>query len=57
MPPLGEAIDDPTSNDEYVAQLLARDARDRSLKYSALGLEAYLPRRWVIPAIALTISS
>ncbi|KAL1988711.1 hypothetical protein VTN96DRAFT_8411 [Rasamsonia emersonii] len=45
MPPLEEAIDDPTSNDEYVAQLLARDARDRSLKYSALGLEAYLPRR------------
>jgi hypothetical protein len=48
MPPtLGEAIDDPTSNDEHVAQLLSREARDKSLKYSALGLQAYLPRRYV----------
>ncbi|CRG82847.1 hypothetical protein PISL3812_00193 [Talaromyces islandicus] len=43
--PLGEAIDDPTANDDYVAQLLASEAKDRSLKYSTLGLQAYLPRR------------
>lgn len=43
--PLGDVIDDPTSNDEYVAQLLASEAKEKSLKYSALGLKAYLPRR------------
>ncbi|OKL62629.1 hypothetical protein UA08_01904 [Talaromyces atroroseus] len=42
---LGEPIDDPTSNDDYVAQLLASEAKDKSIKYSALGLQAYLPRR------------
>lgn len=46
MPPLGEAIDDPTNSDDYVAQLLAKDARDSSLKYSALGMQAYMPRRY-----------
>ncbi|RAH65181.1 uncharacterized protein BO66DRAFT_423700 [Aspergillus aculeatinus CBS 121060] len=35
------ALDD----DDYVAQVLAREARDSSLKYSAQGLEAYMPRR------------
>ncbi|OXV08149.1 hypothetical protein Egran_04086 [Elaphomyces granulatus] len=35
---------DPTSNDDYVAQILANDARDSSLKYSTLGMEAYLPQ-------------
>ncbi|GAD92309.1 predicted protein [Paecilomyces variotii No. 5] len=45
MSPLGEAIDDPTDSDDYVAQLLAKDARDSSLKYSALGMQAYMPRR------------
>jgi hypothetical protein len=44
---LGELIDDPTSNDDYVAQLLASEAKDKSLKYSTLGLQAYLPRRQV----------
>lgn len=43
--PLEDIIDDPTTNDEYVAQLLASEAKDTSLKYSALGLDAYLPRR------------
>lgn len=43
--PLGEAIDDPTANDDYVAQLLASEAKDKSLKYSSIGLQAYLPRR------------
>jgi len=48
MPPnFGEALDDPTSNDDYVAQLLAKDARESSIKYSALGMQAYLPRRYV----------
>ncbi|KAL2009049.1 hypothetical protein VTN00DRAFT_7243 [Thermoascus crustaceus] len=46
MPPnLGEALDDPTSDDDYVAQLLAKDARESSIKYSALGMQAYMPRR------------
>ncbi|PWY67257.1 hypothetical protein BO94DRAFT_528295 [Aspergillus sclerotioniger CBS 115572] len=45
MPPnTAKAIDDP-SDDAYVAQVLAREARDSSLKYSAHGLEAYMPRR------------
>ncbi|KAN0068272.1 hypothetical protein V8E54_013468 [Elaphomyces granulatus] len=35
---------DPASNDDYVAQILANDARDSSLKYSTLGMEAYLPQ-------------
>jgi hypothetical protein len=38
---------DPTSNDDYVAQILANDARDSSLKYSTLGMEAYLPQRYI----------
>ncbi|RAK87006.1 hypothetical protein BO79DRAFT_198303 [Aspergillus costaricaensis CBS 115574] len=45
MPPnTGNAIGDP-SDDAYVAQVLAREARDSSLKYSAHGLEAYMPKR------------
>ncbi|KAL8807392.1 MAG: hypothetical protein Q9182_000731 [Xanthomendoza sp. 2 TL-2023] len=31
--------------DEFVAQLLARDAKDRSIKYSSYGLKAILPKR------------
>jgi hypothetical protein len=27
--------------DDYVAELLAKDAAERSIKYSSLGLEAY----------------
>lgn len=33
------------SDDSYVAELLAKEARDSSLKYSALGLAAYMPKR------------
>ncbi|GKZ36914.1 hypothetical protein AbraIFM66950_008178 [Aspergillus brasiliensis] len=45
MPPsTGKAIGDP-SDDAYVAQVLAREARDSSLEYSAHGLEAYMPKR------------
>ena len=32
-------------SDDYVASLLAKDAKDSSIKYSALGLQALLPRR------------
>ena len=32
-------------SDDYVASLLAKDAKDGSIKYSALGLQALLPRR------------
>ncbi|KAL4873616.1 hypothetical protein BDV12DRAFT_81370 [Aspergillus spectabilis] len=45
MPPgLGKAIGDPNS-DDYVAQVLAKEARDSSMKYSALGMNAYMPSR------------
>ncbi|KAL4781816.1 hypothetical protein BJX76DRAFT_334516 [Aspergillus varians] len=45
MPPgLGKAIGDP-DNDDYVAQVLAKEARDSSMKYSVLGMEAYKPTR------------
>ncbi|EEH47230.2 uncharacterized protein PADG_03328 [Paracoccidioides brasiliensis Pb18] len=32
-------------NDEYVAQLLAKDARDSSVRYSTLGLDALIPNK------------
>ncbi|EEH41909.1 hypothetical protein PAAG_03830 [Paracoccidioides lutzii Pb01] len=32
-------------NDEYVAQLLAKDARDSSMRYSTLGLDALIPNK------------
>ncbi|KAL4906836.1 hypothetical protein BDW74DRAFT_176441 [Aspergillus multicolor] len=45
MPPgLGKTIGDP-DNDDYVAQVLAKEARDSSMKYPALGMEAYMPAR------------
>ncbi|KAL9010253.1 MAG: hypothetical protein Q9180_009315, partial [Flavoplaca navasiana] len=31
--------------DDYVAQLLAKDAKDRTIKYSSFGLQAILPKR------------
>ncbi|KAI4152377.1 MAG: hypothetical protein L6R39_001829 [Caloplaca ligustica] len=31
--------------DEYLAQLLAKDAKDRTIKYSSYGLQSYLPKR------------
>jgi hypothetical protein len=31
--------------DEYVAELLAADAKQSSIKYSAMGLEAFAPSR------------
>ncbi|PWY92888.1 hypothetical protein BO70DRAFT_358004 [Aspergillus heteromorphus CBS 117.55] len=44
MPPNTAKAIDP-SNDDHVAELMAREARDSSLKYSARGLEAYMPKR------------
>jgi hypothetical protein len=44
LPGLGKAIGDP-GNDDYVAQVLADEARSSSLKYSSLGTEAYMSRR------------
>ncbi|KAL4991496.1 hypothetical protein BDW68DRAFT_152111 [Aspergillus falconensis] len=41
---LGKAIGDP-NDDDYVAQILAEEAQDSSMKYSALGMEAYMPAR------------
>ncbi len=32
-------------SDDYVAGLLAKDAKDRTIKYSSLGLGALLPKR------------
>jgi hypothetical protein len=32
-------------SDEYIANLLAKDARDSSIKYSSMGLSALLPKR------------
>lgn len=34
-----------TLSDDYVASLLAKDAKDRTIKYSSLGLGALLPKR------------
>lgn len=42
MPP--RAIDD-LSDDDYVAQVLASEARDNSKKYSSEGLGAYMPKK------------
>ena len=33
-------------SDEFVAGLLKKDAQDSTMKYSALGLQALLPRRY-----------
>ncbi|KAL4975155.1 hypothetical protein BDW66DRAFT_74044 [Aspergillus desertorum] len=41
---LGKTIGDPIS-DDYVAQVLAKEAQNSSMKYSALGMEAYMPAR------------
>ena len=35
-------------DDEYIGKLLAKDARESSIKYSALGLQALLPKRYAI---------
>lgn len=40
----GEMNDELSNN--YVAEVLAKEARDSSMKYSAQGMGAYLPRRY-----------
>lgn len=40
-----ETMDD-LSSDDYVARVLAREARDNSANYARQGAEAYLPRRY-----------
>lgn len=35
-------------SDEYVASLLKRNAKDSTIKYSALGLQDLLPKRYVL---------
>ncbi|KAE8150491.1 hypothetical protein BDV25DRAFT_154332 [Aspergillus avenaceus] len=45
MPPTtGKSIGDPNS-DDYVAKVLTNEARENSLKYSTLGMGAYMPKR------------
>ncbi|KKK24192.1 hypothetical protein P175DRAFT_0556815 [Aspergillus ochraceoroseus IBT 24754] len=46
MPPgfAKKAAADP-NDDDYVAQVLSMEARSSSLKYSSLGMEAYVPKR------------
>lgn len=45
MPPRpGGAMGD-LSNDDYVAQVLASEARDNSVKYTSEGLGAYIPKK------------
>lgn len=43
--------------DEYVANLLAKDAKDSSIKYSALGMEAFLPSKFVLKAYNIYTSA
>lgn len=40
MPPTNDI-----KSDEYVAKLLAEDAKNSSIKYSSMGLSALLPER------------
>jgi len=41
-------------SDEYVANVLKRDAESSSIKYSAIGLQAFLPKRLVTVYYAQT---
>ena len=42
MPP------DDYMSDDFVANLVAKDAKESTIKYSALGLQALLPRRSIV---------
>ena len=45
MPPRpGGAMGD-LSNDDYVAEVLAGEVRDNSVKYTSEGLGAYIPKK------------
>jgi len=39
------ALDQPDYSDEYVAGVLKKDAAASSIKYSAVGLQAFLTKR------------
>lgn len=43
--------------DDFVADLLAKEAKDCSVKYSALGLDAYKSSKYELRASSLMISS
>lgn len=43
--------------DEYVANLLAADAKQSTIKYSAMGLEAFAPSRHVTPTLNFACTS
>ncbi|KAE8374427.1 hypothetical protein BDV26DRAFT_270030 [Aspergillus bertholletiae] len=45
MPPNTGRANGNLDDDDYVAQVLANEAKDSSLKYSALGMGAYMPKR------------
>jgi hypothetical protein len=45
MPPNTGRANDNVDDDDYVARVLASEARDSSVKYSALGMGAYMPKR------------
>lgn len=47
MPPRPGAIGD-LSDDDYVAQVLATEARDNSKRYALEGLGAYMPKKFVV---------
>jgi hypothetical protein len=41
-------------DDDYVAEVLAREARDSSQRYQTDGLGAYMPRRFVFSGSSLS---
>ena len=41
------ANDDMLPSDDYVAGLLAKDAKESSIKYSSMGLDAFKQSRYV----------
>lgn len=43
-------------DDDYVAEVLAREARDSSRKYQTDGLGAYLPRRFAFTLLCIFLS-
>ncbi|QMW45910.1 hypothetical protein G4B11_009365 [Aspergillus flavus] len=51
MPPHTGRANGSLDDDDYVAQVLANEARDSSLKYSALGMGAYMPKRLVATSL------
>lgn len=46
-----EMASDDKLSDDYVASLLAKDAKDRSIKYSSYGLGALLPKRYAVSCL------